>query len=44
MKLGFDYDTSISSRRRTRAMSCITGKVLQTKVDAQCDKREIELS
>jgi len=30
--------TSISCHWRTRTMCCITANVLQTKVDAQCDK------
>jgi len=39
------YDkTSISCRWRTRATRCITSNVLQTKVDAQCDKLATELS
>jgi len=36
--------TSISYCWRTRAMRCITANVLQTKVDAQCDKLATELS
>jgi len=35
---------SISCRWRTRATRCITANVLQTKVDAQCDKLATELS
>jgi len=36
--------TSISCCWRTCATCCITANVLQTKVDAQCDKRATELS
>ena len=36
--------TSISCRLRTRATRCITANVLQTKVDAQCDKLATERS
>jgi len=40
-----DLIISISCRPwRTRATRCITAKVLQTKVDAQCDKLATELS
>jgi len=36
---------SISCRKQTRAMRCITTNVLQTnKMDAQCDKLVTELS
>jgi len=35
---------SISCSWRTRATRCITANVLQTKVDAQCDKLATELS
>jgi len=35
---------SISCRWRIRATRCITVNVLQTKVDAQCDKLATELS
>jgi len=37
-------ETSIGCRRRTRAMRCITIKVLQTMADAQRDKLATELS
>jgi len=36
--------TSISYRWQTRATRCITANVLQTQVDAQCDKLATELS
>jgi len=36
--------TSISCCRQTCAMLCITANVLQTKVDAQCDKLATKLS
>jgi len=36
--------TSISCRWGTCTMHCITANVLQTKVDAQCDKPTVELS
>ena len=35
--------TSISCRWRTHATRCITANLLQTKVDAQCDKSATEL-
>ena len=38
------WKTSISCRWRTRATQCITANVLQTKVDAHCDKLGTELS
>ena len=36
--------TNISHHWRTRTMRCLMANVLQTKVDAHCDKRTTELS
>jgi len=43
-KPGLHLELSIICRWRTRATRCTTANVLQTKVDAQCDKLATELS